>query len=151
MATYSETMRRLMHVQHDFFGRVWAGAQDLPVHPRQGPLLTMLLRAEGATQSDVWHRFHVSPATVAVSVARLEKLGFLRREPSPEDGRANRLYLTPEGRDIALKLDQALQRVEKEAFDGFTQEELQTLDGYLRRIQQRLQAEIPKEQKQCRK
>lgn len=147
----TSTMQRLAQVHHDFFGRVWGYAQALPVHPRQGPMLSMLLRHDGATQSDVARQFDIAPATVAVSVARLEKLGLLRREPLAGDSRVNCLYLTPEGREMAQKLEDALRQVEIEALEGFTPEERETLNGYLGRIQERLQANHPKEQKRCKK
>ncbi len=42
----------------------------------------------------------LSKPSISVSVTQLEEAGFLVREPDPQDGRAIRLFLTPEGRKL---------------------------------------------------
>ncbi|MCI6378141.1 MAG: MarR family winged helix-turn-helix transcriptional regulator [Clostridiales bacterium] len=108
------------------------------VHPRQAPILGMLLHNEGMSQAQLARALNVTPATVAVSVARLERLGCLCRERNAHNQRANVLALTPAGRAKAQQLLEAMEAVKIAAFDGFSQEELAQLGGYCARMTQNL-------------
>ena len=64
--------------------------QTSSLHPQQVPILSCVARHEGCTQQYVAHAQQTSPASIGVSVRRLEKSGFLCVEEDPHDRRAKR-------------------------------------------------------------
>ncbi|WP_329046384.1 MarR family transcriptional regulator [Amycolatopsis sp. NBC_01488] len=64
----------------------------------QASALARLAINEPATASVLAGAERVRPQSMAATVAALEKLGLIRREDDPADGRRQLLFLTPEGR-----------------------------------------------------
>jgi len=111
---------------------------DAPVHPRQGPILSLLLHQQGLSQADLRREMKVSAATVAVSLARLEKLGFVTRARNQSNQRANVLALTEKGEEAAIRLQELMQRVGKAALAGFSEDELQRLANFFQRMERNI-------------
>ena len=124
-----------------FFQCLHAKATTEQVHPGQGPILGYLLHNGGGSQADIVRLMHVSAATVAVSVARLEKLGFVTRERNQANQRANVLLLTEKGRNAAIKMQQVMEEMGSAALKGFSAEECKTMEGYCSRIIQNLRSQ----------
>jgi len=61
-------------------------------------LLRHLARAEPVRAGDLAARLSVEASHVTRQVQQLEKNGYLTRVPDPDDGRAQLIQLTPEGR-----------------------------------------------------
>jgi DNA-binding MarR family transcriptional regulator len=72
----------------------------LGLHPGQERLLAVLWEEEGLSQSQLVDRLSVQPPTVTTALQRLEREGFLRREPDPDNRRVSRVYLTDRGRSV---------------------------------------------------
>ncbi|MCL1855389.1 MAG: MarR family transcriptional regulator [Clostridia bacterium] len=100
----------------------------------------MLLHHQGLSQADLRREMKVSAATVAVSLARLEKLGFVTRERNRSNQRANVLMLTEKGVEAAICLQGAMQRVGQAALAGFSEEELQNLASFFQRMERNILA-----------
>ena len=66
---------------------------------------------------------NVTAATVAVSAARLEKLGYVARRVNEDNRRANVIGLTEAGKAEARRLGDLMDRVSREALCGLTAEE----------------------------
>ena len=64
----------------------------------QFDVLATLRFSEGVTQQELAERLLVTKGNVCGVLDRLERLGWVERRPDPDDGRANRLYLTAAGR-----------------------------------------------------
>lgn len=64
----------------------------------QASALARLAKLEPATASVLAGAERVRPQSMAATVAALEKLGLVRREDDPEDGRRQLIFFTPEGR-----------------------------------------------------
>lgn len=119
---------------------------DMNVHPRQGPVLALLMSGDGLSQAELARRLHVSAATVAVSVARLERLGYVRREKNSQNQRANVLMLTETGRREAEVLQEALARVQEAATRDFTDDERRQMQGFCDRMADNLHAQYLSEE-----
>lgn len=96
------------------------------------PLLLCVLgtMGPGCTQRELARRMDVSPAAVATSLKSLEKRGYVRREPEPEDARCNRVELTERGRQAAGDCAECYQRLNQRMLRGLTggeREQLRTL------------------------
>lgn len=104
------------------------------VYRSQHQILMILSEHSNASQKELAQRLYVSTATIAVSVKKLEKGGYITRLVDEEDNRANRLCLTEKGRNMVVHSQQFFRNVEMQMFDGFEERELLIMTGYLDRI-----------------
>lgn len=86
----------------------------LGLHPGQDRLLGELWESDGLSQSELIARLGVEPPTVTGTVQRLERDGFVRREPDADNRRISRVYLTHAGRELERPVNDALREVERE-------------------------------------
>ncbi|MFG2358637.1 MarR family winged helix-turn-helix transcriptional regulator [Streptomyces sp. NPDC048521] len=87
---------------------------DFP--PREYGVLYALAGAEGGLRiTELIDDVLLTQAGVSRLVARLEKRGLVERLPDPDDGRACRIVLTTEGRDVQQRLGRAHARHVREA------------------------------------
>lgn len=114
------------------------------VYRSQHQILMMLAEHSNTSQKELAERLYVSTATIAVSVKKLEKAGFLTRLMDQEDNRMNKLCLTEKGRDMVVHSRQFFRNVEGQMFHNFSQEELGVMEGFLDRIYENL-SQIPTE------
>ena len=121
-----------------FFHCLHARSTSESAHPRQGPILGLMLQLENVSQADIVRAMRVSAATVAVSLARLEKLGLLTREKNQQNQRANILHLTEKGRQEALEMQRIMDDIGQSALHGFTEAELTQMDAYCARMTENL-------------
>ncbi|MGH2533432.1 MAG: MarR family winged helix-turn-helix transcriptional regulator [Thermomicrobiales bacterium] len=101
----------------------------------QFDVLAQLGADEGISQQQLADKLLVTKGNVSQLLAKLERRGLLRRE---QNGRAYRLYLTPEGRAIA---DAAVPRQEDAVaakFAALTEHEQRELLVLLRKLDQSL-------------
>lgn len=84
------------------------------MHRGAGFLLGFLAMSDGVVYAgDIARRMDVSTARIAAMLNRMEKNGFIRREPAPEDARKTVVKLTDQGRCwIQQTREQALTRAE---------------------------------------
>ncbi|MEA5016533.1 MAG: MarR family winged helix-turn-helix transcriptional regulator [Candidatus Limiplasma sp.] len=108
-------------MQHVFFEAVRSQLDGAEVHPRQGPILGLLLHKDGISQADLVREMHVSAATVAVSLSRLEKLGYVTRARNERNQRANVLALTEQGRREAMRMEKLMLDIGRAALEGFSE------------------------------
>jgi DNA-binding MarR family transcriptional regulator len=69
----------------------------------------------------------------------MERSGFLERRSDPDDQRVSRVYLTDAGRDIRAAVERIWTELEQVTFEGFSDEERETLETYLERIHRNLE------------
>lgn len=116
------------------------------VYRSQHQILTALAEHSNASQKEIAEYLNVTAATIAVSVKKLEKGGYITRIVDQEDNRFNKLCLTEAGQDVVEHSRQFFKNVESQMFQGFTQEEYEIMEGYLDRIYANL-SEITTEKK----
>ena len=114
-------------------------------HGLTPPHLEVLLNlnaGEGITQQDLAERLLVTKGNVCTILDKMGRAGWVERRPDPVDRRANRLYLTADGRRLLAKVmpahDALLEEVmavlpEPRRKDLF--EILSLLDGTLRQAE----------------
>jgi len=73
---------------------------SLGLAPAQLAALEILWQDDALTQSDLMLRVGVEQATMANTLARMERDGLVRRAPHPEDGRAQVIHLTETARSL---------------------------------------------------
>ena len=120
--THRATMRRYFHSIGMFNG-----------HPH---MLFHLRRRPGMTQKELAAAMDISPASVAVSVKRLEAAGLVRRE---KQGHESRLHLTAEGEAMDAACARGRDFMIAHVYNGLTDGELATLDKLLTKMTANLQ------------
>jgi DNA-binding MarR family transcriptional regulator len=68
------------------------------VRPSYGSILVPLFEEDGLRMGELARRARLSKQTMTTMVRLLERVGLVRREPDPGDGRASRIVLTPKAR-----------------------------------------------------
>ena len=76
----------------------------------------------------------ISAATVAVSLKKLEKGGYIEKQSSMSDGRSNLIALTSKGVDVVEQSREMFDRVDKEMFASLTEEEQQQFHNLMERV-----------------
>lgn len=74
--------------------------RDIPIRGGQHDFLYVICKREGITQKELSQELYVDKSTTAKAVKSLVSLGYIRKEPSPDDKRFEKLYLTEKGQGI---------------------------------------------------
>lgn len=82
---------------------------------------------------DIEEVFQLSHPTVSGLLSRLEKKGFIRLEPDPDDRRCKRVVLLPKGNACNEVIRQQIQENESRVVLGFTEAEKEQFLSYLQR------------------
>ena len=97
------------------------------------------------TASDICRYRGLAKSNVSAAVERLRARGVLTVSPAPDNRRQRLLAFTADGQRIAAALAEIQHRTVEPLFEGFTAEEQQTLQDYLRRMDANLLRELNKE------
>lgn len=91
---------------------LWTASGKAGLNPTQAQALALLAaRTSGLRAKDIAAHLAVSAATIADTLAALERKGLVARAPEPADARAMRVKLTDEGRRIGRALTQSASQV----------------------------------------
>jgi DNA-binding MarR family transcriptional regulator len=88
------------HLARIFANALAEEIRPLGLAPGQFMVLLELWREEGQTQRALTGRLDVEQATMANTLARMERDGLVVRRPHPEDGRAQSIHLTTRARAL---------------------------------------------------
>ncbi len=122
------------HVARLFARELAEAVRPLGLAPAQFMVLLELWRDEGLTQKDLVGRLDVEQATMAATLARMERDGLIERRPDQTDARARRIQLTVRARALQEPALAAAKDVNARALTGFSEAEREVLLSGLRRI-----------------
>jgi MarR family transcriptional regulator, organic hydroperoxide resistance regulator len=129
------TMARLVRV-HDKFGRL---AERMfarhGLSSAQFDVLATLDHGEGITQQELAERLLVTKGNVCGLIDRMESAGLVERRPDPGDRRANRIYLTDQGRRRLAETEPDRRSLVRQTLGRLDPEQLQTLHDLLGRLE----------------
>ncbi|HOJ77040.1 MAG TPA: MarR family transcriptional regulator [Bacillota bacterium] len=97
-------------------------------------LLRVISRNPNASQRDIARLMDISPATIAVSLKKLEKSGYIRKVMDEADNRFNQITITAKGNQIVEQSKRIFEATEHELFEGFTEEEKVTLAQLIQKL-----------------
>ncbi len=100
----------------------------------QLPVLVALKDGEQRTQIDLARLAGVEQPSMAQLLARMERDGLVRREPSPGDRRSSLISLTDAAMQRLEPGRDALRAVDAKARDGFSDAELASLSALIARM-----------------
>ncbi len=115
---------------------------QLGLHGSQHHLLMHLACHDGVTQKELASQLKVSPASVAVSLKKLESEGYISKEMDQKDNRFNKITITEKGKIMVEKSRQVVVKIDEAAFESFSEEEAQQLSALVERIYHSME-EIP--------
>ncbi|TNE40573.1 MAG: MarR family transcriptional regulator [Alphaproteobacteria bacterium] len=93
--------------------------------------LTMIGAYPGLSNADLARLALLTPQTVNVIVANLEKSDAIERNPHPVHGRIRQLSLTPKGRDMLSRARANMHAIDREIAADLTPEEEQVIRRWL--------------------
>lgn len=125
---------RIRDIQHCHQLRIQTVLARYGLHFGQPRILHVVGEMDGATQIEIAQKLGVSPASVAMSVKRMQKAGLLEKIGDEKDLRINQIRLTPKGKAVQLESLKELIADDNRLFSGFSEQEIQALSGYLDRI-----------------
>lgn len=124
--------------------------KDSKVFFGQPPILDYLIEHGQCTQAEIAAALGVSPASMAVSVKRMQKSGLIEKVTDENDLRCNKITITDFGKAELEKVHAAFGRIDKTAYDGFSEKELEQFKKYVDRINNNLSKDLPDKKDVCR-
>ncbi len=121
------------------FDRLLAEAGIDAFNGAQGRILYVLWQEDGLTISQIGQQTSLANTTLTSMLDRMAASGLIRRAPSPKDRRVQLIFLTDSARALQADYDRISRQMNELYYQGFTEEEVRMLEGYLERILGNLQ------------
>ena len=131
-------------IAHMSYSIMFQEAKNLGIHPGQIPICGYLYQHNGCRQKEIGEALRIKPSTVSVSIERMEKNGLIVRKRDAMHPRIVKVYVTEKLRGCYRTFGEILEKNEKTIMKGFTEEEKEQLQGYLKRIISNLEQESKK-------
>jgi DNA-binding MarR family transcriptional regulator len=112
--------------------------QGLGLHAGQELLLMHLWDAGPQRQADLAAEFDTDSASMTRTVQRLERAGFVRRRPDPEDGRVTLVDSTPAGMALRDRIERLWAELEADTVGNMTPSQQRQLLRGLQRLEANL-------------
>ncbi|WP_269585241.1 MarR family winged helix-turn-helix transcriptional regulator [Roseibium sp. Sym1] len=121
------------HMARLFAAGLQRRIKPLGLSPGQFPALVALWAKEGRTQKELVELLDIEQATLANTLARMERDGLISRRASQEDGRVQEIFLTDKARALEEQAIGSALAQNAEALAGFSDEEKTRFLDYMRR------------------
>lgn len=100
----------------------------------QSRYLNQIYENPGISQEALVQYYQIDKGAIAKSVRRMEELGYVKREPNPEDRRAYCLFPTEEARRVVEFCKEDIKRMEAAFEASLSPEEIEVFQRLLLRI-----------------
>lgn len=131
------------HLARRFARGLTARIEPLGLSTGVFPALLELWESDGLTQSQLVQRLDIEQATMAGTLARMERDGLVVRQRDPDDGRVQRIWLTPQARSLQQPAIQAALDENTEALSGLTPAERQQFIALMVKVLKTSGAALP--------
>jgi DNA-binding MarR family transcriptional regulator len=121
----------LLQAAHAHRMRTEQALRDLDLTAPQFAAMTMLAAYPGHSNADLARLAFLTPQTMNVITANLQKAGLIRSKPHAAHGRIQQLELTASGSSLLARAKQRVYRLEEPLLDGLKAEEAQSLRRWL--------------------
>lgn len=101
-------------------------------------VLFRLRDQEGLSQVDLAEVLELQPISLVRLLDRLVEHGLVQRRSDPKDRRANRLFLTPAGRQLANDLDSLRDAIATDVLQGISAASIETSLKALKDVKERI-------------
>ena len=128
-------MLDVVRISHNGRRKLIKHAEEKPHrHRGYGRILDLLAAHGELTQQQVAQMLGIRPQSASEAVTSLEEQGLLKKLPNPQDKRSSLLYITPEGRDRQLQMQQERMENACRIFAPLSEEEKYTLQCLLGKV-----------------
>lgn len=142
--TVNDQLQQLQMLMHRAtFSNFGFGKMHNP-HRGQGRVLALLKLKPEISQKELTYLLNMSKQAAAELIGKLEKNGYITREPSEEDKRVMTVHLTEEGMKAAENVDYSTSETAK-ILDCLNDDELTIFSEYLGRIIKQYEEQFPDE------
>ena len=100
----------------------------------QGRILYILWQGDGVPISKLSKETGLAMNTLTSMLDRMEAAGLVRRDRGDHDRRKILIYLTAEAKALEQDYNAVTAEIESIYYKGFSSEEIDALEGYLRRV-----------------
>lgn len=100
----------------------------------QLPVLVALENGKAKTQRDLAIFARMEQPSMAQMLSRMERDDLIQRTPDPADGRSSQITLTKTAKGLLPKASEGLFQGNREAMDGFSEEESKQFISLLQRL-----------------
>lgn len=121
--------------------RISTALSGLNIYRGQPEILGYLIENGECSQKQLADSMGVSSASVATSIKRMCKAGFVERTEDESDRRVNRIRITEKGKKVFAEGRERCNRVDSEMFKGFSESEIDAFSDFLQRITENLSEE----------
>ena len=104
----------------------------------QWMVLALVAKREGWAQTDLADRVGVEPSTLCRTLDAMERDGWIRREPCPEDRRRKLIYAGKRAPAVWAQLSSTAHEVRARALEGIADEDAAKLYELLSRVRRNL-------------
>ena len=108
------------------------------LHEGQGKIVVLLYGMGPQSQASIARHLQISPATVTLTIQRLEKGGYVQRKMDSVTKRAQITELTKKGEEFARHAADAWMIIDDDMTLGFSEEDRNTLTSLLCRVRDNL-------------
>lgn len=138
---YRETVHKMVRANLLHRYRITTALSGLNIYRGQPEILGFLLENGECAQKTLAETMGVSAASIATSIKRMCKAGFVERTEDETDRRINRIRITQKGREVFLAGREECSKVDACMFSGITDEEIEKFSEILVRITENLSGE----------
>lgn len=134
-----KAVHKLMHINNCHRRVMEKQLDSTGVYQSQHRILMEISNKPNQSQKELAEKMNISAATVAVSLKKLEKGGYIIRSADSSDTRYNQVEITKKGQEVVEKSKRIFDRVDSYMFHGFKEDEINNLTDILERIINNLQ------------
>lgn len=114
--------------------------QPLGLSPAQFLTLNELWLDDGLTQSDLTQRLGIEQATMANTLARMQRDGLIERKPHPDDRRSQLVWLSHHARALQTSATEAAVNANKQVLESLPAAERELFLSMMNRVAAALRA-----------
>lgn len=111
------------------------------VFQSQHHLLMDIASNPSSSQIELAKEMKVTTATIAVSLKKLEKNGYIARHTSDEDNRLNKVAITEKGMKVVEESRSIFRNMDELTFRGFSDSDMNTFISLVKRITDNIREE----------
>jgi DNA-binding MarR family transcriptional regulator len=124
----------IYHLSDRIFANIMKKSGIDEINPAQGRILFVLWNKDEIPISELARRTQLSKSTLTSMLDRLEKADYVIRVPSRKDRRIILVKRTEKDKSLETKYIQVSNEMTNLFYDGFTSEEIDDFENYLKRI-----------------
>lgn len=105
------------------------------------PIMMVLLENEGLTQVEIGNKIGMPGYATSRNIDQLEYRNLVKRQAHESSRRSHRIYLTPQGKDLASELVKVANNLSEKLLDPLKNDERETFKYMLNRVTLSVEAE----------